>query len=98
VPLTADRAADQIRIPMSIWRVNVACLVSLAPSAIAQDSQSQNEPWLDKTIDYLASVLETGGGDQKILFGGDYGKETCRLFISDTVNYALVKPAKGLRH
>ncbi len=42
----------------------------------------------------MASVLETCGGDQKILFGGDYRKETCRLFISDTVNYALVKPAK----
>jgi hypothetical protein len=79
---------------MSIWRVNVACLVLLASSAIAQDSQSQNEPSLDKTIDYMASVLETGGGDQKILFGGDYRKETCRLLISDTVNYALVKPAK----
>lgn len=54
----------------------------------------QKEPSLDKTIDYMASVLETGGSDQKILFGGDYREEACRLFISDTVTYALVKPSK----
>ena len=66
----------------------VTVLVSCASSF------GQNEPSLDKTIDYLASVLETGGSDQKILFGGDYRKEACRLFISDTITYALVKPAK----
>ena len=79
---------------MSLWRAYVACLLLLVPSAIAQDSHSQNEPSLDKTIDYMASVLETGGSDQKILFGGDYRKEACRLFISDTITYAHVKPAK----
>jgi hypothetical protein len=55
---------------------------------------AQSEPSLDKTVDYMASILDTAGDGQEILFGEDYRKEPCRLFVSDTITYAVTKPAK----
>lgn len=63
--------------------------VFLTTACVAQQEQP-----VEDTVDYLKSVLETGGDDQKILFGGDYRKEACRLFISDTITYHLSKPSR----
>jgi hypothetical protein len=83
---------------MSIWRVNVACLVLLASSAIAQDSQSQNEPSLDKTIDYMASVLETGGGDQENTFWGRLQEGNLSPPHQRHGQLRFGEASKGLRH
>jgi hypothetical protein len=74
--------------------VNRRLLLVIIVVACSAPCLGQNEPSLDKTINYMASVLETGGSGQEILFGGDYRKEPCRLFISDTITYAIVKPEK----
>ncbi len=66
----------------------------LTTLAVCVRCRGQNEAALGKAVDYMASVLATGGEDQKILFGGDYRDEPCRLFVSDNIRDLLVKPSR----
>ena len=71
--------------------------VVLFMSLLYVPAVGQKEPPLDKTIDYMAGVLDTAGDDQKILFGEDYRKEPCRIFFSDKITSHLAKPPKAYK-
>jgi hypothetical protein len=42
----------------------------------------------------MANILDTAGDGQELLFGGEYRKEPCRLFVSDKITYSVTKPSK----
>lgn len=78
-----------------MYIVGVKWLLLIA-LAVSTPCLGQGEPSLQKTIEYMASMLEDHGQHQEILFGSYYQDKDhpCNLFISDRITDVSVKPEK----